>query len=207
MASPTTSDPDNETNSSAPEQKIVTNPDFSGTPTPIAEWTQRPDFPQCALGAYVSIRGFEGVVVEIIGQSMRIVSTEGVKQRFNGDRLKTLFAPRERPQPTPEPKAPPAKQQAQPDTEEDEEEEDDDDEVVPTRQYIANPDFTAPVCAIGDYAKQADFPRCAYGKYVSIAEYAGVVVEIVKDSVRVQCESGGIRRFNAPVLRKLYSPR
>lgn len=203
MALPTTPDPDNEAETSTPEQKNADNPDFSGTPDPIAEWTQRPNFPQCALGAYVSIRGFEGVVVEIIGQSMRILSADGIKQRFNGDRLKTLFAPRERPKVTPEPKAPPAKKQAEPDDDDEEEEED----SVPAREYIANPDFTAPVSAIGDYANQPDFPKCAYGKHVSIAEYVGVVVEIVNASMRVQCESGGIRRFNAPVLKKLYGKR
>lgn len=199
MASPATPDPDNKTKSSASEQKIISNPDFSGIPDPIADWIQRPDFPRCALGAYVSIRGFEGVVVEIIGQSMRVLSVDGIKQRFNGARLKTLFAPRKRPKPTPKPKAPRVAKKTVPDDEEEDE--------APPREYIADPDFTAPVSAIGEYANQPDFPKCAYGKHVSIAEYIGVVVEIVKDSMRVQCSSGAIRRFNAPVLKKLYGTR
>jgi hypothetical protein len=193
MASPATSDPDQEPTSSAPEQKIIANPDFSGAPESIADWTGRPDFPRCALGAYVNIKGFEGVVVEIIGQSLRIQSAEGVKQRFNGDRLKTLFAPRDRTKPKPPPTLATRKTPAA--------------DEAPAREHIEEPDFTAPIRAIRVYASQRDFPKCAYGKHVDIPGYTGVVVEIVKDSLRVQAATGGIRRFNCGVLKKLYGSK
>jgi hypothetical protein len=190
MASTVTTDSDDET-----------KPDFSGKADPIADWVQKPDFPRCALGAFVNIHGFEGVVIEITGKSLRIISKDGIRQRFNGDRLKTLFAPRELPKPEPKRQAPRAKKPVEPDEEPDEE------DVKPAREYIEKPDFNAPVIEIGEYVDQPDFPRCAYGKHVSIGEYVGVVVEVVKHSVRVQCSSGGIRRFNAPVLKKIYARR
>ena len=174
------------------DEDIITNPDFSGDPESIADWTQRQDFPRCALGAHVNIRGFEGVVVQIIGRSLKIVSKDGVKQRFNGDRLKTLFAPRDLNPPKPQPRLMPKKKPAP------------EPEPEPERVYIAKPDFTAPVRAIRVYASQPDFPQCAYGKHVEIPGYAGVVIEIVKDSLKIQAESGGVRRFNGRVLKKLY---
>ena len=190
MASPTT--PDSDQANSPPDLNIITTPDFSGTPQSIAEWTQRPGFPNCVLGAYVSIRDFDGVVVEIIGQSLRIVSPDGIKQRFNGDRLKTLFAPRDRTKPKAaanKPRPTEKTPSADPESE---------------RVHITEPDFSAPIRAIRVYASKPTFPKCAYGKHVDIPGYTGVVVEIVKDSLRVQAETGGIRRFNSGVLKKLY---
>lgn len=195
------------------ENDPISNPDFSGEPESIADLTQRPEFPQCALGAHVAIRGFEGVVVEIIGRSLKIVSKDGVKQRFNADRLKTLFAPRDRTQPKPEPRVTPKSKSAKSTTSatsggavasiRNSRPEPDADEG-PQREYVADPDFTAPVKPIGEYAGRPDFPKCAYGKHVEIPGYIGVVIEILKDTIKVQAESGGIRRFNGPVLRKLY---
>jgi hypothetical protein len=191
MANPVTSETDLE--ASPPlRDGIIANPDFSGPAAPISEWVARPDFPRCALGAFVSIHGFTGVVVEIMGASFRVVSEEGVKQRFNGDRLRSLFAPRDRTKPkaaarrAPSVKPPPAA------------------EEVPVRNHITDPDFTAPVRPIVDYANQPDFPACAFGKHIELPDYTGVVVEIVNDSLRVQAAGGGIRRFNGAVLKKLF---
>lgn len=80
-------------------RKAITEPDFSGTPQPIGQWTELADFPQCALGAHVSIHGFTGVLVEIINQSIKVQSPDGKSQRFNAYRLKTLFAPPDRTKP------------------------------------------------------------------------------------------------------------
>ena len=70
--------------------------------------------------------------------------------------------------------------------------------------HITNPDFSVPICSIRAYASQPDFPQCAYGKQVDIPGYVGVVVEIVKGSLRVQSPTGTIRSYNGVALKKLY---
>lgn len=200
MQSPTTTDQDTGSAPPTPARKVITEPDFSGPPQPIGQWTERPDFPQCALGAHVSIHGFAGVVVEIVNQSLKVRSSDGISQRFNAYRLKTLFAPpdrtkpasqvlsMERPKPVAAPR--PALEEAEP--------------APPPRMRITAPDFSAPVRAIRTYAIQADFPQCAYGKHVDIPGYTGVVVEIMKGSLKVQSPTGTIRSYNAEALKKLY---
>ena len=198
MQSPETTDQDNETAPPPPPRKVITQPDFSGTPQPIGQWTERADFPQCTLGHHVSIHGFAGVVVEIVNQSIRVRSADGVSQRFNAYRLKTLFAPPDRTKPEPQALSMERPRPvAQPEPAQDEPE-------PPARVYIAEPDFTAPIRAIRTYANQHDFPQCVYGKHVDIPGYSGVVVEIVKGSLRVQSQTGTIRSYNAEALKKLY---
>ena len=75
---------------------------------------------------------------------------------------------------------------------------------MPARVYIENPDFAAPPQPISDYASQPDFPRCAYGKHVDILGCTGVVVEIVKGSLKVQTPTGTTRSYNADVLKKVH---
>ena len=198
MQSPTTTEQETDAAPPAPTPKVITEPDFSGTPVPIGQWTERADFPQCALGAYVSIHGFAGVVVEIVNQSLKVRSSDGVSQRFNAYRLKTLFAPPDRTKPVaqplsmerPKPVAEPRAVRVEP-------------EPLP-RVHIVNPDFSQPVRAIRAFAGQADFPQCAYGKHVDIPGYSGVVVEIVGGSLKVQSPTGTIRSYNAEALKKLY---
>ncbi len=200
MQSPETTEQQTEAAPPAPAPKVITEPDFSGTPQPIGQWTERADFPHCALGAHVSIHGFTGVVVEIISQSLKVRSADGVTQRFNAYRLKTLFAPPDRTKPAPQtlsmerpkPVAEPRPVRDEP-------------EPAPQpRGHITDPDFTAPVRAIRTYASQPGFPQSAYGQHVDIPGYQGVVVEIVKGSLKVQSPTGTIRSYNAEQLRKLY---
>lgn len=200
MQSSETLELNNEAAASTPARKIITEPDFSGTPQPIGQWTERVDFPQCALGSYVSIHGFAGVLVEIINQSIKVQAPDGKSQRFNAYRLKMLFAPPDRTKPAPQsPTAERPKPVAEPRPVEDEPE-----TVAPPRMHITNPDFTAEVRAIRTYASQPDFPKSVYGKHVDIPGYQGVVVEIVKGSLRVQSPTGTIRSYNADALKKLY---
>ncbi|MBL6764829.1 MAG: hypothetical protein ISQ14_07730 [Verrucomicrobiae bacterium] len=183
-------DSDDQDNPAPRDEDVVIHPDFSGKPRLISELTGQPDFPRCALGVFVDIRGFTGVVVEIFGQSFRVVSEDGVKQRFNGNRLRSLLSPRDRAKPKAiAPRAQPRKVEK---------------ELPPARVHVEEPDFEQPVQAIGVYARQADFPKCAYGCHVEIPGFTGVVVEIVKDSVRVQSKAGSIRRFNGAALKRLY---
>ena len=200
MQSPEIPDSETEATPSAPGPKVITEPDFSGTAQPISQWTELPDFPQCALGAYVSIHGFEGVVVEIVKQSIKVLAPDGTLQRFNAYRLKTLFAPPDRTKPAPEPPpearpepvVPPRATRDKPKPAE------------PPRVYIAEPDFSTPVLSITVYANQPNFPKCAYGRHVNIPDYSGVVVEIVKGSLKVQSTTGSIRSYNCEALKKLY---
>ena len=182
----------------APKSGPVTEPDYSGAPRPIRELAGREDFPQCALGVHVDIQGFAGVVVEIVRDSIKVRPMEGATQRFNANRLRTLYAPpvylepvtvtmeagQEKPAAIAEAGATKAE--------------------VPARVYIENPDFTAAIQPISDYAGQPDFPRCAYGKHVDILGYTGVVVELVKGSLKVQSPDGITRSYNAEVLKKLH---
>ncbi|MFM8471848.1 MAG: hypothetical protein ACKODH_18115 [Limisphaerales bacterium] len=199
MQSPETPDSSPETAPATPTPKVITVPDFSGEPVPIGQFTERTDFPHCTLGAHVSIHGFAGVVVEIINQSLKVRSPDGITQRFNAYRLKTLFAPPDRTKPvsqtfSPEPFKPitpsPAADEPEP--------------PAPVRRLITEPDFEQPVRAIRTFATQPEFPECAFGKHVDIPGYAGVVVEIVNGSLRVRSLAGVTRSYNAAALKKLY---
>ena len=207
--------------SPTPEGKPAIQPDFTTPAVPIGQFTERPDWPQCVLGLHVSIHGFEGVVIEIINHSIRVISAERITQRFNASRLKTLFAPmdRSRPEPPPpvearnpaavsepavtadRPASPPSpvrKPVAPAPTPT---------PIAPPQEAmerITRPDFSAPVRAIRTYAGERDFPGCAYGKHVDIRGYSGVVVEIEGGALKVQAPDGTLRSFVASNLRKVY---
>ena len=198
MQSPKTPEPAAESTPTPPARSVITEPDFSGTPQPIGALAGQGDFPQCALGVFIDIQGFAGVVVEIVGQSIKVRPPEGITQRFNANRLRTLYAPTIRPEPAAMPRiadlparvTAPKPAQAEPE--------------APARVYIVDPDFSSPVRVINDYASQSEFPRCAYGKHVDILGYTGVVVEILKGSLKIQSPTGITRSYNAEVLRKVY---
>jgi hypothetical protein len=174
----------------------ITEPDYSGLARPIRELAGRNDFPQCVLGVHIDIQGFAGVVVEIVRDSIKVRPLEGSTQRFNANRLRTLYAPPVHVEPVrvETNRATPVA----------------DSEVTqlraeePARTYIENPDFALPLQPISDYASQPGFPRCAYGKHVDILGYTGVVVEIAKGSMKVQSQVGITRSYNVDVLKKLH---
>lgn len=198
MQSPTTPDPVNDTTPPGSTRRVIAEPNFAGAPQPIDDFAGRPDFPQCALGAYIDIQGFAGVVVEIVKESIRVRPPQGMTQRFNANRLKTLYGPPTRPEPvetTPSVDRPRANVAPEPVHVA---------PAAPPRDYIAAPDFTAPIRPINDYAGQPDFPKCAFGKHVDIQGYTGVVVELVKGSLKIQSLAGITRSYNAEGLRKLY---
>ncbi len=209
MSTPTESDQVNDATPTTSKRPAITAPDFSGTPQPIGDFAGRADFPQCAHGAFIDIQGFAGVVVEIVGTSIKVRPIEGITQRFNVNRLKALYAPAVRPEPVVE-EVTVAREEvtmprkferspiaAKPEPAEDE-------PAKPARVYIENPDFTAPVQLINVYARQPDFPKCAYGKHVDIEGYTGVVVEFVKGSLKIHSPAGITRSYNAEVLKKNY---
>ena len=201
MLTSDSTEPENESAPSAPARTVIMEPDFSQPPKPIAEFVNRADFPKCLIGENVDIGGVGGVVIEIVKQSIKVQSAEGSMQSFNFNRLKTLYGPK--PEPVPEPEPMPvsrpverprtfAKSAPTP-------------PAAPPRVYIADPNFNQPVLQISEFTGLADFPKCAYGAHVEINGFVGVVVEIVKDSIKVQSPDGALRSYNAPVLRKLFA--
>src|SRR5690606_6120217 len=77
----------------------------------------------------------------------------------------------------------------------------------PKTNVIHAPNFDRPAKPIIDFAGRSDFPQCTLGEFLNIGGYAGVVVEIVKHSLKVQSAEGRTMSFNANGLRKLYGPK
>ncbi len=78
-----------------PEQKrnIITEPNFDAPVQRIQQLTGRSDFPQCAFGQHIDIGGYTGVVVEIVGRSLKVRSVEQTTRSYNADILKKLYPP------------------------------------------------------------------------------------------------------------------
>jgi len=179
-----------------PQPADVAGQTVSGVPKPIAEFAGRADFPKCAVGEFVDIGGFAGVLVEIVNQSIKVKSSEGITQSFNYNRLRTIYGPKQRPEPL---ETSPMREQSRSG-----EKEAAPSRPIPKREFIEEPDFSAPVKPITEFAGRPDFPKCVYGAHIDIAGYPGVVVEIVNQSVKVRSVQGVTRSYNAPGLRKLY---
>lgn len=77
-----------------PEAKgpVILEPDFSAPLVPIEALTARADFPACALGNFVDLHGFTGVVVALAGGSLKVRSREGATRSYNADGLRKIHA-------------------------------------------------------------------------------------------------------------------
>ena len=179
-----------------PQTAVVAGSPVAVVPKPIAEFAGRADFPRCAVGEFVDIGGFAGILVEIVNQSIKVKSSEGITQSFNFNRIRTIYGPAQRPEPM---EVSPVRERSKP-----VEKEVASAPPAPKREFIEEPDFSAPVKPITEFAGRADFPKCVYGAHIEIAGYPGVVVEIVNQSVKVRSVQGVTRSYNAPGLRKLY---
>lgn len=71
-------------------RNVIENPDFTQEVRAIRQFAGERDFPDCALGRHVDIRGFAGVVVEIVHHSLKVRSRDGVTLSFNADVLRKL---------------------------------------------------------------------------------------------------------------------
>ena len=60
---------------------------------------------------------------------------------------------------------------------------------------------------IAEFAARADFPQCALNQLVDIGGYAGTVVDIVHNSLKVRSPEQTTKSFNFHTLKKLYGPR
>lgn len=174
------------------ERVVVTDPNFAAPARPIADFVTREDFPQCTLGEHLDIGGCEGVVVEIVNQSVKVKFPDGLTQGYNAVRLRRIYGPAPVPefvQPQPGKSSPEKPEEP----------------VIPKpRRVILEPDFSQPLTPITELARRNDFPGCAFGVHVDIAGLSGVVAEIVSGSLKVRTKEGRTKSFNAGVLRKLH---
>ena len=159
---------------------------------PISEYAARADFPQCAVGEPVDIGGYIGTVVEIVHNSIRVRSPEGVTRGFNIYTLRKLYGPRPEPEMAPYPTASETETKAEP---------------VPVESEIENPDFNREPRPISGLLADPAFPGSALGEMVEIGGYAGVVVQVLNQSLKVRSREGTSRRYNADVLRKLHGKK
>jgi len=166
------------------------------TPPPIkliSELVADPDFPRSAVGAQVDIKGYTGVIVDVVKNSIRVRSAEGNTVSYNFNALRRLYGPRTAPVNTP-PEQTPASPPAAP--------------PAANRKVILDPKFNSPLVPIESLVHQPEFPGCAFGLYIDLHGFSGVVVELVGHSLKVRSREGSTRSYNADGLRKIYaSPR
>jgi hypothetical protein len=190
-----------------PKKPRVTaiEPDFTRPLKPIGELLADPEFPKSALGEFVDIGGYTGVVTEIVNQSVKVRSPEGAMKSFNANGLRRIYGPAVRPEPYPEPEIPSAPQPtpstpwveklqsaaAPPPS-------------LPKVERPIEPDFSKPVKKITEFVKRPDYPQCILGEHVEIAGYSGVVVQILNRSLKVRNPGEVTRSYNADALRRLY---
>jgi len=162
---------------------------------PIADFVARPDFPECVLGEQVDIGGYTGLVVDVVKQSIKVRGPEGVVRSFKSYGLQRIYGPRPEMAALPEVSAAsfdPPKSQIETL------------EPAPAREIIEEPNFDQPIVSISDLLPQPGFPRSALGRHVEIGGYAGVVVEVPDESLRVRSQQGTSRKYNSALLRKIY---
>jgi hypothetical protein len=152
---------------------------------PISELVADFEFPASAVGARVDIKGFIGVVVGVVHNSIKVRSAEGNTVSYNFHALRRLYGPPTPPEPAPT--SPPAP------------------EPQAKGLVILEPDFNAPLVSIEALAPKADFPACALGLLVDLHGFTGVVVELVGRSLKVRSREGATRSYNADGLRRIYA--
>jgi hypothetical protein len=74
------------------------------------------------------------------------------------------------------------------------------------REFSGKPDFKAPLKPIAEFVARPDFPECVLGEHVDIGGYTGVVVGVVRQSIRVRSPDGGTASFNSHGLRRIHGP-
>lgn len=201
MLTSNTPETPNETPESITAPTTPVELDFSSPALPIRDFAGAADFPQGILGFHVNIGGVTGIVTEIVKHSIKVTTPEREVQRFNAFALRKLYGPAPRIEPAPSrqddpvpmPVASVAVAEPQENT-----------PAEPERHFIEEPDFSTPVQPIDQWTRRADFPKCVFGAHVDVAGYSGIVVEIVKQSLKVRSQEGDMRSYNIAVLRKLY---
>jgi hypothetical protein len=75
------------------------------------------------------------------------------------------------------------------------------------RNIMTDPEIGLPGKSISELVSDPDFPNNAVGKKVDIRGNTGVIVEVVKNSIRVRSAEGKTMSYNFHTLRRLYGPR
>ncbi len=192
-------DHSSETPAPTPPPGSGRDPESARPPKPIAELLEVADFPRSALGEWVDIGGYVGVVADVVNQSLKVRSPDGVTKSFNANGLRRIYGRMIPPEPPPSLRdwPPPShsvvREKPEPPAPE------------PKPQPVTiEPDFTKPVQKIADLVKRPDYPQSILGEHVLIGEYTGVVVQIVNRSLKVRSPAEITRSYNADALRKLY---
>jgi ribosomal protein L21E len=159
---------------------------------PISELVSDPDFPNSALGQKVDIKGYTGVIVGIVKNSIKVRSAEGNTVSYNFNALRRLYGPRMAPAESPAEPAPPSAPPPKP---------------QPKREVILEPDFSSPLLPIESLVHRPGFPGCSLGVFIDLHGFTGVVVELVGRSLKVRSREGATHSYNADGLRKIYSSR
>jgi hypothetical protein len=173
---------------------LVAEANFEAPIRPITELVLEADYPKNLLGAHIDIGGYTGVVIQLQNQSFRVRSRSGSAQSFNANVLRRVYGPVQKPKASEPPTRPTYKNPTPPPA-----------PAGPPREIIMNPDYTAPVLQIVEYISRTDFPQCTLGKHIEITGFTGVVVEIVKQSLKVKSVEGTTRSYNTQALRRLYA--
>jgi hypothetical protein len=171
---------------------MMTTPEIEPAVKTIAELVANPDFPKSAVGETVDINGFTGVITDVVKNSIKVRSADGTVMSYNYNALRRLHAPRAL-----------VEEMSAPVIEEAEAEK----EPQPKRDVILTPDFDSPMVPIEQIVEDLDFPKKAFGLYIDLHGYSGVVVELVGRSLKVRSPEGSTRSYNADGLRKIYQGR
>jgi hypothetical protein len=155
----------------------------------ISDLVADPDFPNSAVGKSVDIKGYTGVIVEVVKHSIKVRSAEGKTMSYNFHTLRKLYGPRLEAEEAPAEPAAASPPISKPE---------------PKRDVILEPNFNAPPVPIESLAKRPDFPRCTLGVHVDLHGYVGVVVELVGHSLKIRSPEGATRSYNGDGLRKIY---
>src|SRR4051812_25153832 len=76
--------------------------------------------------------------------------------------------------------------------------------AIQTRELIAAPDFNAPLKSVADFVTRPDFPQCVLGEHLDLGGYTGVVVAVIKQSIKVKSADGATRSFKSYGLQRIY---
>ncbi len=173
---------------------LVAEANFEAPIRPITELVLEADYPKNLLGAHIDIGGYTGVVIQLQNQSFRVRSRSGSAQSFNANVLRRVYGPVQKPKAAEPTTRPTYKQPTPPPA-----------PAAAPRQLITNPDFTQPTKPLSEVINRDDFPQCTFGLYLEINGFHGVVVEIVKGSLKVKSPDGITQSYNALALRRLYA--
>lgn len=79
------------TDAPAPRRHVAAQINFDQPVKAIRVFAGRRDFPECTLGELVDIRGFSGVVIEIVRNSLQVKAEDGSLRTYEAELLRKLF--------------------------------------------------------------------------------------------------------------------